>query len=209
MSHASVAGRGSVLEGRSGEVARYLPLVRRIALRVGRNLPPNVQLDDLVAAGCMGLLDALRRSDAERDEKFEYYAGVRIRGAILDELRSLDWLSRRERAAARADAAQGGGNPAVVVGLDDLESAWVPEGAQAASPLDLAEQRSEREAIAAAVSRLPEREATVVSMHYYQGHAFKEIAVALQVSEPRVSQLHARAVERLRAMMTAPQTRCA
>ncbi|MBZ5543397.1 MAG: FliA/WhiG family RNA polymerase sigma factor [Acidobacteriia bacterium] len=75
-------------------IIEMLTLVRRVAARIRKKLPPHMELDDLVAAGHLGLLDALRRFDIKRDVKFATYARHRIRGAILDGLRSLDTASR-------------------------------------------------------------------------------------------------------------------
>jgi RNA polymerase sigma factor for flagellar operon FliA len=81
---------------------RYLPLVRRITMRLVRKLPPEVTLDDLLGAGWLGLVEALRRrTDVMDEEQFEAYASHRIRGAILDYLRSLDPMSRKLRGASR------------------------------------------------------------------------------------------------------------
>lgn len=82
-------------------IALYAPLVRRLALQLAARLPANVELDDLMQAGMMGLLDAVRRYEAQDDAKFETYATTRIRGAMLDELRSQDWLPRGARGKAR------------------------------------------------------------------------------------------------------------
>lgn len=82
-------------------IAEHAPLVRRLALQLASRLPANVELDDLMQAGMMGLLDAVRRYQAQEDAKFETYATTRIRGAMLDELRSQDWLSRGARSKAR------------------------------------------------------------------------------------------------------------
>ncbi len=82
-------------------IAQYAPLVRRLALQLVSRLPANVELDDLMQAGMMGLLDAVRRYEAQAEAKFETYATTRIRGAMLDELRSQDWLSRSARSKAR------------------------------------------------------------------------------------------------------------
>src|SRR5690606_22490223 len=82
-------------------IAQHAPLVRRLALQMAARLPANVELDDLMQAGMMGLLDAVRRYEAQDDAKFETYATTRIRGAMLDELRSQDWLSRGARSKAR------------------------------------------------------------------------------------------------------------
>src|SRR5215467_8820453 len=78
------------------ELALYMPLVHQVVGRVLRKLPPNVLRDDLVAAGSFGLIDALRKS-VDRGPAFEWYARIRIRGAVVDELRAQDWLTRRAR----------------------------------------------------------------------------------------------------------------
>lgn len=82
-------------------IAEHAPLVRRLALQLAARLPANVELDDLMQAGMMGLLDAVRRYEVQGETKFETYATTRIRGAMLDELRSQDWLSRGARSKAR------------------------------------------------------------------------------------------------------------
>ena len=82
-------------------IAKHAPLVRRLALQLASRLPANVELDDLMQAGMMGLLDAVRRYEVQEDAQFETYATTRVRGAMLDELRSQDWLSRGARSKAR------------------------------------------------------------------------------------------------------------
>jgi RNA polymerase sigma factor for flagellar operon FliA len=83
-------------------IGQYAPLVRRQALALIGKLPASVELDDLMQAGMMGLLDAVRRYQQQADAQFETYAVTRIRGAMLDELRSQDWLPRSVRAKARS-----------------------------------------------------------------------------------------------------------
>ncbi|MGB3276803.1 MAG: RNA polymerase sigma factor FliA [Castellaniella sp.] len=83
-------------------IAQHAPLVRRQALALIGRLPASVELDDLMQAGMMGLLDAVRRYQQQADAQFETYAITRIRGAMLDELRSQDWLPRSVRSKARS-----------------------------------------------------------------------------------------------------------
>src|SRR3972149_3732246 len=78
-------------------VLKFLPFTRSIASRMSLRLPSNVQIDDLVSAGVIGLMDAIEKFDPSKEIKFKTYAEFRIRGAILDELRSLDWLPRSLR----------------------------------------------------------------------------------------------------------------
>lgn len=181
------------------ELALYMPLVHQVVARVLRKLPPNVLRDDLAAAGAIGLVDALRKS-ADRGPAFEWYARIRIRGAVVDELRSQDWLTRRARTRVTRAQAEGHASGTAVVGFDDLSesqaSALVDESA--VPPDAQVEQHMNRAALERAVALLPEREANIVSWHYFDGLRFKTIAGRLGVSEPRVSQLHSRAIGRLR-----------
>lgn len=82
-------------------VQTYAPLVRRIALQLAAKLPASVQLDDLIQAGMIGLLDAARRYEDTHGARFETYASQRIRGAMLDEVRANDWQSRSLRQSTR------------------------------------------------------------------------------------------------------------
>jgi RNA polymerase sigma factor for flagellar operon FliA len=173
-------------------------LVRGMVARFLRRVPPSVQRDDLMAAGAIGLMDALAKHCGERDARFEWYARVRIRGAILDELRQQDWLSRRARARA-LDPARTSVRPTVVA-VDDLHG-----GSHAYEPQDddLAERHPGRVALSDAIRQLPTRERGIVEMHYVRGVQFREIAEMLGVSVPRVSQLHARAIGMLREILEA------
>src|SRR5579862_6555208 len=169
------------------ELATYAYLVHQVVARVLRKLPPNVLRDDLVAAGTFGLVDALRKSP-DRGPAFDWYARIRIRGAVVDELRAQDWLTRRARVRVTRAQAEGAGGSVAVVGFDDLPEAqahaFVDESA--ATPQDQVEQRLDRMALESAVAQLPEREAQIVGWHYFEGIAFKTIAGRLGVSEPRV-----------------------
>jgi RNA polymerase sigma factor for flagellar operon FliA len=181
----------------AAEVAELMPLVHQVVGAMLPRLPPNVLRDDLVAAGTFGLLDALRRQSAsERGVEFLWYARVRVRGAILDELRAQDWLSRRAR---RRFAREERGAGAAVVGIEDLpEDRRALADSLAPTPETLVAARSEADALAKAVERLPARERNIITSHYFDGVQLRAIARDLGVSEPRVSQLHARAVARLR-----------
>jgi RNA polymerase sigma factor for flagellar operon FliA len=86
---------------REAEIVRHLPLVQTIVDRIAATLPPSVDRDDLVSAGVIGLMDAIERFDASRDNAFSTYAVMRIRGAVIDELRERDWVPRSARERAR------------------------------------------------------------------------------------------------------------
>ena len=78
-------------------IVEYAPLVKFIAQKIASRLPSNIELDDLISCGVIGLMDAIQKFDPSRDNKFKTYAEFRIRGAILDELRSQDWVPRSVR----------------------------------------------------------------------------------------------------------------
>jgi RNA polymerase sigma factor for flagellar operon FliA len=182
---------------------RYEPLVRKIAGGFQRKLPRNVLREDLIAAGMSGLWDAIRRHPDGPTESFEWYVRVRIRGAILDELRAQDWLPRRARAAAEA---QSGTDayvpPPAVVRFDDV-SEWEQNRclADASSSEAAVAAKFAQETLAKAVEQLPERERHIVSQHYFRGVKFKDLGAELGVSEPRISQLHSRAIQRLKGII--------
>jgi RNA polymerase sigma factor FliA len=203
-----LARQKSLEELRSAQLLQeYAPLVRQIVGGFQRKLPRNVLRDDLIAAGMSGLWDAIRRQNGQCDESFEWYVRVRIRGAILDELRAQDWLPRRARAAA-AEANESGNTsmaPPSVVRLEDV-SEWEQGRAlgssEGASSESAVHQKFVGEALARAVEQLPDRERHIVSMHYFKGIKFKDLGLQLGVSEPRISQLHSRAMKRLRALIS-------
>lgn len=177
----------------SEDVARYLPIVRRIVAEFARRVPPNVDRDDLFAAGALGLLNALRTNNQPCQEMFLAYVKIRVRGSIVDELRRGDWIPRRRRAQQRKT----GEASVSVVSIDDL-----PPGTSFAAsqpgPHEDAETGSIRAELRAAVCKLPTRERMVIEMRYFDDVSSKGIALALGLSEARVSQLHAQATRRLR-----------
>src|SRR5439155_19034005 len=149
----------------SEEITRHMPLVKQVVARFLRRLPANVLRDDLIAAGVFGLVDSLRKNGGDQGVTFESYARIRIRGAILDELRTQDWLPRRARWAASGKTAPANGGsthdgPTGVVGLDDLSpqertSHFVDEQAEDASAQ--LERAYDGRRLAQAVAKLPDR----------------------------------------------------
>jgi RNA polymerase sigma factor for flagellar operon FliA len=194
---ASKPGRTGPSTGTASEqVARYAPMVKKIAYGIQRRLPRHVLCDDLVAAGMGG-------RGRHTPGSFDWYVRVRVRGAIVDELRAQDWLPRRARARAANNAAGTKAAP-VVIRLDDIGE-WEQHRCLATAESATSEHevgcRLASERVARAVQQLPERERHIISMHYYRGVRFKDLGSELGVSEPRVSQLHSRAVRRLRILL--------
>ncbi len=175
---------------------QYTTVVHKIASSFQRRLPRSVLREDLVAAGMIGLWDAIRRHGEHPNEGFAWYVRVRVRGAILDELRAQDWLSRRVRKAAAEGA------PPRVVRFEDVSEADQSRclGTHADTGAEL-EQRANREALTRAVEALPERERLIVSEHYFHEVKFTALGARLGVSEPRISQLHSRAMRHLREIV--------
>lgn len=199
----------------SEDIAEHLPLVERIVAHFMRRLPRSVQREDLMAAGMLGLFNALRWSAHTCPEMFASYARIRIRGSIVDELRRHDWSPRRRKEATPTAGtnetpsnvtpitAAAETKPRVtVVAFDDL---WAGAAAgfaeECASPLETMLERREHEALHTAVAALPEREREIVRMRYFQGMPSKAIARVMGLSEARISQLHARAMTHLRDVL--------
>jgi RNA polymerase sigma factor FliA len=208
-SSAPVSAVAVVFRTEAELIAMYTPLVRQIVGGFQRKLPRNVLRDDLLAAGMSGLWDAVRRQVDAPSDRFEYYVRVRIRGAILDELRAQDWLPRRARAAA-AEAQENGNHARAVapsvVRFDDV-SEWEQGRCLATDESSNSEAavtaKFVKESLARAVDQLPMRERHIVAAHYFRGIKFKDLGTELGVSEPRISQLHSRAMQRLRDLMEA------
>jgi RNA polymerase sigma factor for flagellar operon FliA len=180
----------------ASELREWMWLVEKIVGGMLKRVPPNVLKDDLLAAGTCGLLKALSKP-GERGKAFESYARLRIQGAILDELRTEDWLSRKARERENALDRR------FLVPLDEL-----PEHcAELTAPFRDLEERIDEHArlrtILGAVSTLPRRERRVIRMIYVDGLYLKDVARRLGLSEARVSQIHVRAVTALRAQLAA------
>jgi RNA polymerase sigma factor FliA len=233
-------------------IVTYAPLVKYVAGRLGSGLPAHVDDEDLVSYGLLGLIGAIERYDPDRDVKFETYAIARIRGAIIDELRALDWVPRSVRSRAR-DIERAIGELEAKLGrvptdeeiagklgitteeLDEslseisrssiaaLDELWTIGGSggdqvslidtiedtEAPDPQGALSQTELREAIADAIARLPEREKLVVTLYYYEELTLREIGEVLGVTESRVSQLHTKAILRLKARLAGSATRAA
>ncbi len=208
-------------------VEEHLWLVASEARRLARRLPHNVQAEDLVGAGCMGLMHAVRSYDSARGTEFPAYARFRIRGAMLDELRELDVLPRRARSSLnrlernrRTFQAAHGREPtshelASAARMTDRavdQLLLLGERAQTAQPVDAVdpldqesstalEQVERREAVqhlAEAMGRLSPRQQEVLAAYYQRDLTFREIGASWGVTESRICQLHAEAVQALR-----------
>lgn len=180
---------------------------REMALKIARGfvrkLPRNVLVEDLEQAALLGLWDGLQKNAGREQapEQLEWYLRVRIRGAILDELRTEDWIQRRLRREER----EGRAEVRVLHGADTSGALRWEE--TIVSPEADVDERLDEEGLAEAAiqalgdSARGQRERRVIRQHYYHGHKFKDIGNDLGVSEPRISQLHARAIRKMRAAL--------
>ena len=180
----------------------HVRIVRKIARGMWRWLPKNVQREDLEQAGLLGLVDALRRHPNDAGTGFEWYLHIRIRGAILDWLRLEDWLPRR----ARVHVSEGR-LPIRIQRFDDLRGKRNFDGSHEPAQFAIEQESPEDIAIrnldAAKAWRtpMPPRDARVLRLTFERGRAQKDVAVIEGVTEPRISQLHARGLDRMREYM--------
>ncbi len=230
-------------ETRAHLLRQYLPLVRNVAGRMAIGFPRSVELQDLVNTGVIGLVEAFSNFDPSRGVKFETYAVPRIRGAILDELRALDWVPRSTRARSREIdrantslendygrrpsqeelarkldctvaelmMAMGDAATSALLSLDETvyredDNHQVP---RIETIKDLARdtalgdlEKSELRAfLVTAIDRLSEQEKLVIALYYFEELTLKEIGEVMTISESRVSQIHTKAVLKLRGMI--------
>jgi RNA polymerase sigma factor for flagellar operon FliA len=225
-------------------VVAYSPMVKFVAGRLGAGLPSHVDDADLISYGLMGLIGAIERFEPERGIKFETFAMTRIRGAIIDELRSLDWVPRSVRSRAREiEAAQNKlehelqrapteEELAEKLGIDQeelqtslleianssvyaLDELWTVSDSsgdqvslldtisdpRADDPQETLDSSEVKDRLTDAIGSLPEREQLVVALYYYENLTLREIGEVLGVTESRVSQLHTKAVMRLKSRL--------
>lgn len=220
----------------------YRELVIKIAARLAPSYNNYVELDDLISYGNIGLIDAIEKFDINKGVKFETYASIRIRGAIIDEIRKLDWVSRSTRqkfkmvekaiteventlgrSATTAEIAKHLSmsqkelnkildqmHSYAIITMDDTIIELANEMAAKSSqdvqstPEDIAIANEIKENLANSIDTLPEREKLIINLYYYEEFTLKEIGKVLGVTESRVSQLHSRALLRLKNKLAVP-----
>lgn len=228
-------------EAREKLILEYASLVKVVAGRLSMYLGYNVEYDDLVSYGIFGLIDAIDKFDCFKEVKFETYASLRIRGAILDQIRKMDWIPRtirqkqkkietvmREveqttgRAATDEEIAAGLGiseeeylewqSQMKITGVVSLNE-YMEQGSDVSqdygrhttSRFEAPEERIEKEeltkVLGEALQLLTEKEQKVITLYYYEELTLKEISSILEVSESRVSQLHTRALQKMKTKM--------
>ena len=220
-------------------ILEYAPLVKVVAGRLSMYLGYNVEYEDLVSYGIFGLIDAIDKFDMGKEVKFETYASLRIRGAILDQIRKMDWIPRtiRQRQkqidTAMKDLEQKNGRPATdaelsaYIGISEDEflewqnqvkadnmislNEYLEQGNDISSdrsmtsgfdtPEGVIERSELKNMLEEALELLTEKEKRVILLYYYEELTLKEISRVLEVSESRVSQLHTKALQKMKTKM--------
>jgi RNA polymerase sigma factor for flagellar operon FliA len=224
-------------------VMKYAPLVKYVAGKVSMGMPQSIEFDDLVSYGIFGLIDAINKYDPARGIKFKTYAMTRVRGAIFDELRSIDWIPRSIRQKAKeientiaelesklgrtvedeeiakelgisVDEFQNVLSKVSGTAMLSLNDIWylgddsdelsileTLEAPDNMNPDVLLEKEEIKEYIVDAIKKLPDKEKKVIVLYYYEDLTLKEIGLVLDVTESRVSQLHTKAIMRLRGRL--------
>ncbi len=220
----------------------YTPLIKYIASRLASRLPAQVALDDLISSGIIGLIDAIDKFDISKKVQLKTYAEFRIKGAMLDELRSLDWVPRSVRdkitviEAAYSKMEKKLGRPAtdeemsqvMNISLEEFQKLLNETKGVTFMDIDLLKKRGSnlnpsglaeifhntdsdpysaislsqiRELLAAAIDDLPRNEKLTISLYYFEELTMKEIGLVLGYTESRISQMHSKAVLRLRSKL--------
>ena len=226
-------------EVREKIILEYAPLVKVVAGRLSMYLGYNVEYDDLVGYGIFGLIDAIDKFDSMKEVKFETYASLRIRGAILDQIRKMDWIPRTIRQKQKKidvvikeiEAAKGrtATDEEIAMGLGISEeeylewqsqmkitnvvslNEYLEQGSEVSmeynhtsqfdSPETVLEKGELKKILGEALELLTEKERKVIVLYYYEELTLKEISNILEVSESRISQLHTRGLQKMKAKM--------
>lgn len=228
-------------EAREKIILEYAPLVKVVAGRLSMYLGYNVEYEDLVSYGIFGLIDAIDKFDCFKEVKFETYASLRIRGAILDQIRKMDWIPRTIRQKQKKietvireieqETGHGASDEEIagklgiteeeytdwqsqmkITGLVSLNE-YMEQGsdisqdysrhttARFESPEERVEKKELTKVLGDALELLTEKEQKVITLYYYEELTLKEISSILEVSESRVSQLHTRALQKMKTKM--------
>jgi RNA polymerase sigma factor for flagellar operon FliA len=220
-------------------IIEYAGLVKLVAGRLSMYLGYNVEYDDLVGYGTFGLIDAIDKYDFNKGVKFETYASLRIRGAILDQIRKMDWIPRSIRQKQRkidlayqtleqrygrlvndeevakeleitVDELENWQNQTKVTNIISLDE-FMDQGTETKveksltasfdQPEKIVEKQELKEILVRTLETLTEKEKKVIIFYYYEELTLKEISRILEVSESRISQLHTKALQKMKSKL--------
>ncbi len=222
----------------------YLPLVKSAAIRLASGLPSHIQLQDLMSAGVLGLIASIDKFDIRLGIQFKTFAGMRIHGAMIDELRNLDWVPRSVRTRAKklqtaytllqqekgrfatdAEVADFLGlsmeqfneyvDSTQIVTMVSLDakiynsksdsqinySEIIQDKSPASDPLTGLHQEELKDLLVKSINEMSQQEKLVLTLYYFEELTLKEIGAVLGVTESRVSQIHSKAIYRLKARL--------
>lgn len=217
-------------------ILKYIHLVKIISGRLYNYYASNIEYEDLVSYGIIGLIDAIDKFDPSKNIKFETYSGIRIRGAIIDQIRSLDWVPRsiRQKSKLFKDAyfeleSKLGREPSIQEIANKLQKSSkevekILEETNIYNVVSLEEEITENyrlqirdkedndpeslllkndliDKLKLQIDSLSEKEKIVISLYYYKELTYKEIGKILDVSESRISQIHSKAIVKLRKLL--------
>ena len=217
-------------------ILEYAGLVKIVAGRLGMYLCYTVEYDDLVGYGIFGLIDAIDKFELSKGVKFETYASLRIRGAIIDQIRKMDWIPRTirqkqkkietamqelERELGRTPNSEelaeylevtveeveqmiSQANLSSLISLDEYLEQGSDVHAEPSGrprfdqPEQVVDRQETKRILAEAIDKLTEKEQKVIALYYFEELTLKEISNVLEVSESRVSQLHTKALKKMK-----------
>ena len=220
-------------------ILEYAPLVKLVAGRLSMYLGYNVEYEDLVSYGVFGLIDAIDKFDHTKAVKFETYASLRIRGAILDQIRKMDWIPRTIRQRQKqidqvmrqieSEKGRIATDEEIAIGLgisNDEYLEWqskmkitnivslnefLEQGSEVPNPAtgsrhfimpeEAVEQEEVKKVLIQALELLTPKERRVIELYYYEELTLKEISFILEVTESRVSQLHTKALQKMKTKL--------
>ncbi len=221
-------------EAKDELIIHYVALVKIIAGRLYSSYNAHVEFDDLLGYGIIGLIDAIEKFDHRKQIKFETYANIRIRGAIIDQIRHMDWIPRStrqkykkvEEAITKLQKLFGNeltdehiatelgvsmDEYSKLVGevttyaivsleekLEDNSNFDIASDSVDFQPEENYTSREVKRILADTIAQLPEKEKRVMQLYYYSELTYKEIADILTISESRVSQIHTKAIAKLK-----------
>jgi RNA polymerase, sigma 28 subunit, SigD/FliA/WhiG len=228
----------NIKEAKDELIIHYVALVKIIAGRLYTSYNAHVEFDDLLGYGIIGLIDAIEKFDHKKQIKFETYANIRIRGAIIDQIRHMDWIPRStrqkykrvEEAISRVQKVYGNDMTdehiakelgvsmeeyGKLIGevttysvvsleerLEDNSNFDIASDSVDFQPEDNYTDREVKRILAETIEKLPEKEKKVMQLYYYSELTYKEIAEILGISESRVSQIHTKAIAKLKISLS-------
>ena len=183
-------------------IIQYIYLTRYVIGRVKMNLPQTFSLEDITSFGVEGLIDAIEKYTPDKGARFETYALMRIRGTIIDKIRSQDWVPRSTRKKIKEiklvaeNLKQSLGRAATTT---EIANAMGMEKEKIES---LLAEETQVGSLYDKIKRLPERERMIMVLYYHENMTLKEIGETINVSESRVCQLHAQAIMKLKNILS-------